>query len=287
MQLGPWLIAGIVGAILLLVVVVAVGRKRSANAPSENRRSQPSGPDDLNYVCAGCAGQFAHSRRTVAAWERGPVAFTATYVTRSGATGDLHRKPRSRSERRRKADDHCLPRPVRTRQHPRRHNQQPLHHLAGVAALRSSCWQSSYPPASCLLQHMPNLAVNTDAGRRAGFAPRFVGRRLPYSLGLDGAGMLLPLIEASRTVRRLVANRLAVCYRTASLASCGSLPALGRRHSCATATIRRHRCVVLASSGSRFMQALSTWNRGGRRRRSGMRSTLERLADSFLVLWQW
>jgi hypothetical protein len=75
LQFGPWLIAGIVGATLVLLVVAALFRKRSANAPSKVRRSQPSGPDNLNYVCAGCGGQFAHSRRTIAAWERGTQRF--------------------------------------------------------------------------------------------------------------------------------------------------------------------------------------------------------------------
>ena len=75
MQLGPWLIAGIVGATLLLLVVVALVRRRSANPPSKIQRSQPSGPDHLNYVCAGCNGQFPHSRRTVGAWEKGTRRF--------------------------------------------------------------------------------------------------------------------------------------------------------------------------------------------------------------------
>jgi hypothetical protein len=74
-QLGPWLIAGIVGAALVLLVVVALVRKRLGNAPSKIRSSQPSGPDNLNYVCAGCNGQFAHSRRTVGAWEKGTRRF--------------------------------------------------------------------------------------------------------------------------------------------------------------------------------------------------------------------
>jgi hypothetical protein len=75
LQIGPWLIAGIVGVTLVLLVVAALVRKRSAGAPSKIRRSQPSGPDNLNYVCAGCGGQFAHSRRTIAAWERGTRRF--------------------------------------------------------------------------------------------------------------------------------------------------------------------------------------------------------------------
>ena len=75
LQFGPWLIAGIVGVTLVLLVVAALVRKRSANAPSKIRRSQPSGPDNLNYVCAGCGGQFDHSRRTIAAWERGTRRF--------------------------------------------------------------------------------------------------------------------------------------------------------------------------------------------------------------------
>jgi hypothetical protein len=74
-QFSAWLIVGIAGAILLLVVVVAFVRKCSANAPSSIRRSQLSGPDNLNYVCAGCGGLFPHSRRTIAAWERGTRRF--------------------------------------------------------------------------------------------------------------------------------------------------------------------------------------------------------------------
>jgi len=74
-QLGPWLIAGIVGAILLLLVAIVLVRRRSTNRSSRILRSRPSGPDNLNYVCAGCNGQFPHSRRTVAAWEKGTRRF--------------------------------------------------------------------------------------------------------------------------------------------------------------------------------------------------------------------
>jgi hypothetical protein len=70
-HLVAWSIAGIVGVILLLAVVFALVRKRTANARSNFRRPQRPGPDNLNYACAGCGGQFAHSRRTVAAWAKG------------------------------------------------------------------------------------------------------------------------------------------------------------------------------------------------------------------------
>lgn len=130
--------------------------------------------------------------------KEGRSVFTATCATRNGATSNLRRLRHLRSERRckvddhcllqserrRKVDDHCLLQLVPTRQHLRGHDQQLLHDRAGVAALRSSFWQFFYPSWFCLLQHMPDHLVSTDARRqRCALSP---SRRLAGTSGAAG-----------------------------------------------------------------------------------------------------
>lgn len=60
-------------AIALAIAVTLFGlvawrrsRSRSTGRPAAFR-----GADHMRFTCAGCSGQFAHTKRTVAAWEKG------------------------------------------------------------------------------------------------------------------------------------------------------------------------------------------------------------------------
>jgi len=73
MLLSP-LALGFAGAVLLVLVAAFVFRTwRSRSGTSA--RSTSRGPSKLHFVCAGCKGQFVHTKRTVAAWERGTRRF--------------------------------------------------------------------------------------------------------------------------------------------------------------------------------------------------------------------
>lgn len=61
--------AALFAVVLLLLARARTGRGRGARRPSSR------GPTDLRYLCAGCEGQFNHSKRTVAAWEKGTRRF--------------------------------------------------------------------------------------------------------------------------------------------------------------------------------------------------------------------
>jgi hypothetical protein len=74
MQLSP-LALGLAGLVVLIVLVALLvlrarnGRRRHAIS------SAGRGPNNLHFVCAGCGGQFTHTKRTVAAWEKGTRRF--------------------------------------------------------------------------------------------------------------------------------------------------------------------------------------------------------------------
>ena len=62
------------GVALVVVVLLLLFRSRAAR----NRGSHHSvsrGPANLRFVCAGCEGQFNHTRRTLGAWEKGTRRF--------------------------------------------------------------------------------------------------------------------------------------------------------------------------------------------------------------------
>jgi hypothetical protein len=61
--------ASVVGIVAILVAIL-VWFRRSRGSPS-TKGSIFRGPSSMHFTCAGCAGQFAHTKRTVAAWERG------------------------------------------------------------------------------------------------------------------------------------------------------------------------------------------------------------------------
>jgi hypothetical protein len=62
-------VAGVVLVVVLALVIRSVGRK----SPIE--RSVARGPANLKFTCAGCSGQFTHTRRTIGAWEKGTRRF--------------------------------------------------------------------------------------------------------------------------------------------------------------------------------------------------------------------
>ena len=76
MQLSSTVIAILVAAVVVVVLVSLFRR----SAP---RRSSSRGPSNLHFVCAGCKRQFAHTKRTVAAWERGSRRFFCNTFHRS------------------------------------------------------------------------------------------------------------------------------------------------------------------------------------------------------------
>jgi len=68
------LTVGLVGFVVLIVFAAILILR------SHGRKRYPSsritrGPDNLHFVCAGCGGQFTHTKRTVAAWEKGSRRF--------------------------------------------------------------------------------------------------------------------------------------------------------------------------------------------------------------------
>ena len=58
---------GVVVAALLLVLIFRKIVKTSSAGPKATSR----GPTSMRFVCAGCHQQFTHTKRTVAAWEKG------------------------------------------------------------------------------------------------------------------------------------------------------------------------------------------------------------------------
>lgn len=63
------LAAGLVVVVLLLFLRARAVRNRSS------QRSVSRGPANLRFICAGCEGQFNHTRRTLGAWEKGTRRF--------------------------------------------------------------------------------------------------------------------------------------------------------------------------------------------------------------------
>lgn len=62
------------GALVLIAIVVVVVRATNASTQT-GARPTARGPSDIQFICAGCSQRFAHTRRTVGAWEKGTRRF--------------------------------------------------------------------------------------------------------------------------------------------------------------------------------------------------------------------
>ena len=69
MQLSAELAAA-VAALVAVAVGFAIWR-RSSGRSSAAKTPSFRGPTSMHFTCAGCSGQFPHTKRTVAAWEKG------------------------------------------------------------------------------------------------------------------------------------------------------------------------------------------------------------------------
>ena len=74
MQITWQLIAGL-GAVVAIIVIVAILLRAKPKRTPVLPRQMSRGPASLRFTCAGCAAQFTHTKRTVAAWEKGMRRF--------------------------------------------------------------------------------------------------------------------------------------------------------------------------------------------------------------------
>lgn len=56
---------------VVVVLFVLLGRRRKVGGAPTTRSRTFRGPPDMNFTCAGCSVQVTHTKRTVAAWEKG------------------------------------------------------------------------------------------------------------------------------------------------------------------------------------------------------------------------
>lgn len=69
MQLLLEAVVPIVGGIVLILLIWAFWLK--SKSLRENTTLSSKGPGNMRFVCVRCAGEFNHTKRTVAAWEKG------------------------------------------------------------------------------------------------------------------------------------------------------------------------------------------------------------------------
>lgn len=62
--------AAVIAAVVAVAVAFVIWR-RSSGRSSGAKASSFRGPTSMHFTCAGCSGQFPHTKRTVAAWEKG------------------------------------------------------------------------------------------------------------------------------------------------------------------------------------------------------------------------
>ena len=62
-------------AVIAVLVVALLLVFRNRGKTSIEPRPQARGPANLNYVCARCSAQVTHTKRTLAAWEKGSRKF--------------------------------------------------------------------------------------------------------------------------------------------------------------------------------------------------------------------
>jgi len=90
-QLSPSVIAAL--GIVSVVVVLLVFRFRRSR--SRRGSSSARGPSSLHFICAGCKGQFNHTKRTVSAWERGTRKFFCDACHKSWRQANPSSAPRA------------------------------------------------------------------------------------------------------------------------------------------------------------------------------------------------
>jgi hypothetical protein len=65
-------VALVVGALAIVAVVLGLlAWLRRTGGSSATKTEAFRGPTNMYFTCAGCSGQFTHTKRTVAAWEKG------------------------------------------------------------------------------------------------------------------------------------------------------------------------------------------------------------------------
>jgi len=67
------LFAAAIAAVAFLAGLLVL-RRRARRTRSVGLRPS-GGPANMRFTCAGCSGQFTHSRRTISAWDKGTRSF--------------------------------------------------------------------------------------------------------------------------------------------------------------------------------------------------------------------
>jgi hypothetical protein len=62
------------GALVAIIFLIALVRSHSKQTHKTTRPTS-RGPASMQFVCAGCSQEFTHTKRTVAAWEKGTRRF--------------------------------------------------------------------------------------------------------------------------------------------------------------------------------------------------------------------
>ena len=61
----------LIGLIVLVGVVALAAARLSGSKKRQYQKSDFSGPQSVRFTCAKCSKEFNHTRRTIAAWEKG------------------------------------------------------------------------------------------------------------------------------------------------------------------------------------------------------------------------
>ncbi len=65
-------VALVAGAIAIVAILLGLAAwRRKAGSSSTTKTVAFRGPTKMYFTCGGCSGQFAHTKRTVGAWEKG------------------------------------------------------------------------------------------------------------------------------------------------------------------------------------------------------------------------
>ncbi len=64
-------LGGVLALMLLLLLFLRARRRKLSGAGT----GRPSGPANSRFICASCARQFPHSKRTLKAWDKGSRRF--------------------------------------------------------------------------------------------------------------------------------------------------------------------------------------------------------------------